>query len=127
MARTVPSGPLDRIDTARLRAERLRPEHLGGVEPIGRAVLRHAAIDGLDEVETGYAFYAPFRRRGYATEVTEACTSLGFDRLGLTSVVALTHEGNAPSHGVLARCGFGRERALVLDGLPLVLFRRVKR
>jgi RimJ/RimL family protein N-acetyltransferase len=28
----------------------------GGGAPVGRAVLRHLTIDGMDEVEVGYAF-----------------------------------------------------------------------
>lgn len=166
----------DRLDTARLRGERLRPDHfeevrrlqsdadtmtwLGGVatpeqsrayldhnlahwsrygygvwivyeagasEPIGRAVLRHVTVGGVDEVETGYAFYPPYRRRGYAREVTEACTALAFDRLGLASVIALTHERNLPSRALLAKCGFVLERSVLFDALPFALFRRVRR
>ena len=112
---TFRAGELDEFETARLRAERLRPHHLDelrrmhcdaevmthlggvrtaeqtasyleknlkhwadygfglwilrerdGVEFIGRGLLRHLTVDGVDEVETGYAFYEPFWGRGLA-------------------------------------------------------------
>jgi hypothetical protein len=76
MARTVPSGPLDRIDTARLRAERLRPEHLDEVRRMQSDADTMTWLGGVATREQSRAYL---------------------------------------------------ERALVLDGLPLVLFRRVKR
>jgi RimJ/RimL family protein N-acetyltransferase len=97
-----------------------------GTTPIGRAVLRHVTVDGRDEVEVGYAFYREFRGRGYATEVTGACVSLAFDRLGRHDVIALTTAGNAASQRVLARSGFSLEGTVQLDGVDLQLFRRVR-
>ena len=94
-----------------------------GVEPIGRAVLRHLVVDGIDEVETGYAFYAPYWRRGYATEVTRACLDLGFQALGLPSIVAVTMPDNAASQHVLGKCGFTFDRHFTRDLDRLSLFR----
>ena len=37
---------------------------------IGRAVLRHLDVEGVDEVETGYGFLPEFWGRGLATEIT---------------------------------------------------------
>lgn len=96
-----------------------------GVEPIGRALLRHLVVDGIDEVETGYAFYQPCWGRGYATEITHACLEAGFGRLGLPSIVAVTMPGNAPSQHVLTKCGFHFERTFARDAGTLHLFRRL--
>ena len=158
--------------TARLRADRLRPEHLpelrrthldprvmqhiGGVfteeqtlayfaralahwdahghglwllyepgsdESIGRVVLRHMMLDGVDEMETGYAFYEPFWGRGYATEVTRASLGFGFEILRVSSIVAVTTPTNFPSQHVLTKCGLRHERDFQRDGSPLSLFR----
>lgn len=162
----------DTFETARLRVERLRSDHvdeirrlqvdpvvmahLGGVmteaqsqayltrnlahwavhehglwivyerdgqAPIGRALLRHLVVGDIDEVETGYAFYAPYWGRGYATEVTRACLDAGFGRLGLPSIVAVTTPGNATSQHVLTKCGFRFERECVREGDTLHLYR----
>jgi RimJ/RimL family protein N-acetyltransferase len=57
---------------------------------IGRAVLRHADVEGPDEVEVGYGLYPEFWGRGLATEAACACASIGRAQLGLPSVVAVT-------------------------------------
>lgn len=92
-------------------------------EPIGRAVLRHLDVEGVDEVETGYAFYEQYWGRGYATEVTRACLALGFDQLRLSSIVAVTALGNTASQHVLQKCGLHYERTFQRDDETLALFR----
>ena len=91
--------------------------------PIGRGVLRHLDVEGVDEVETGYAFYEQYWGRGYATEVTRACLALGFDQLGLPSIVAVTTLGNTASQHVLQKCGMHYERTFQRDDETLALFR----
>jgi RimJ/RimL family protein N-acetyltransferase len=91
--------------------------------PIGRALLRHAWIDGVGEVEVGYALYQPYWGRGLATEIARACVALGFEELGLSSIVAITTPGNHASQHVLEKAGLAREKAIVYRGAPAVLFR----
>ncbi|MGH7427283.1 MAG: GNAT family N-acetyltransferase [Gemmatimonadales bacterium] len=43
----------------------------GGREPIGRAVLRHLLVEGVDEVEVGYSFYPAYWGRGLAPRAAE--------------------------------------------------------
>lgn len=95
----------------------------GGGEPIGRAVLRHLSVDGVDEVEVGYGFYQPFWGRGLATEVTKACLTLGRHHLGLGSIVAVTAPANLASQHVLQKAGLACEREFVFEGTPSLLFR----
>jgi len=95
----------------------------GGDDAIGRAVLRHVSIDGVDEVEVGYAFYAPFWGLGLATEVTAACLGLAREPLGFGTVVALTAPGNAASQHVLRKSGLSYEREISHDGMACALFR----
>jgi RimJ/RimL family protein N-acetyltransferase len=162
----------DSFFTARLRAERLTPDHLpevrrmhrdpavmawlGGVrseeqtgaylarnlrhwtdygfglwilrpvdgdEIVGRAVLRHLLVEGVDEVEVGYAFYPGAWGRGLATEVTEACLELGREQLGLTTIVAVTSAGNLASQHVLRKAGLVYERDFLHEGVMSPLFR----
>jgi len=35
---------------------------VSGGDPVGRAVLRHLSVEGVDEVEVGYGFYQPDAR-----------------------------------------------------------------
>ena len=86
-------------------------------------MLRHLDVDGVDEIETGYAFYEQYWGRGYATEVTRACLALGFDQRGLTSIVAVTTLGNTASQHVLQKCGLHYERTFQRDDETLALFR----
>jgi RimJ/RimL family protein N-acetyltransferase len=90
---------------------------------IGRAVLRHLEVDGVDEVETGYGFPPEFWGRGLATEIACACVSLGRDRLGLLSVVGITIPSNTGSLRVMLKAGMEYEREIVHDGQLHLLFR----
>lgn len=95
----------------------------GGGDPIGRAVLRHIPVDGVDEVEVGYGFYPAYWGRGLATEVAVACLALGRRHLHLGSIVALTSPDNLASHHVLRKAGLAHERDLLHDGVATSLFR----
>ncbi|MFI5235130.1 MAG: GNAT family N-acetyltransferase [Gemmatimonadales bacterium] len=93
-------------------------------EIIGRACVRHLLLDGIDEIEIGYAFYPAYWRKGYATEVALACAEIGLNQLGWNSVVAVTSTANVGSQRVMAKAGMIYERDLLFGGIPHVLFRR---
>lgn len=95
----------------------------GGVEPIGRGVLRHLLVDGVDEVEVGYAFYEPFWGRGLATEITAACLTIAREQLGLDTVVAVTSRDNDKSQHVLRKNGLVYNHAIQHEGHEAALFR----
>ena len=97
-------------------------ERRGG-EPVGRAVLRHLLVDGVDEVEVGYAFYPPFWGRGLATEVASACLELGRGKLHLATIVAVTSPTNLASQHVLEKVGLAYERDFMHEGGLSALFR----
>jgi RimJ/RimL family protein N-acetyltransferase len=92
-------------------------------EVIGLAVLRHLAIDGVDEIETGYALHREFWGRGLATEIATACIDYGRRHLGCPSIVALTHPGNVGSQRVLRKVGMQYEREIVQQDVPAAVFR----
>ena len=95
----------------------------GGREAIGTAVLRHLLVDGIDEVEVGYAFYKPFWGRGLATEIARACLAYGHDVLRFTTIVGVISPDNHASQHVLEKAGLAYERDIVLDGEACALFR----
>lgn len=99
----------------------LRERDTGRV--IGRAVLRHLDVDGVDEVETGYGFLPDLWGRGLATEIARACVHIGREQLGLASVVGITLPTNAASQQVMRKAGLQYERDIIHAGLPHLLFR----
>ena len=90
---------------------------------VGRAILRHLELDGVDEVEVGYSLDPEFWGRGLATEVAAACLAYGRDALRLESVVALTLPHNERSRRVLTRIGMTFDREITHGGAPHVLYR----
>ena len=90
---------------------------------IGRAVLRHLEVEGVDEVEVGYGFFPEYWGRGLATEVAYACVRIGREQLGLPSVVAVTLPTHTASQRVMLKVGLVYEREILHVGLRHVLFR----
>jgi RimJ/RimL family protein N-acetyltransferase len=95
----------------------------GRDEVIGRALLRTFPLDGVNEVEVGYAFYASHWGKGYATEIARHCVAMGYERLGLSSVVAITGPSNRASQHVLEKAGLAYEREILHEGAPAAFFR----
>jgi len=90
---------------------------------VGRGLLRHLEVEGVDEVEIGYSFHPEHWGCGYATEIATACLSVGRERFGFVSMVAVTLATNAASRHVLEKAGLQCDRDIVHAGLPHVLYR----
>ena len=93
---------------------------------VGRGGLRHLALGESDEVEVGYGLYPFAWGRGLATEIARAFVGLGFETLGLDTIVALTLRTNDASQRVMLKAGLQYERDLIHDDQPHVLFRAVR-
>lgn len=92
----------------------------------GRGCVRRLAIEGTVDLEIGYAFYPEYWGKGYATEIALGCADLAFTRIGVPSVVAITTPANTGSQAVMRKAGMGYERDFMLDGVPHVVFRKVR-
>ncbi len=90
---------------------------------VARAGLRHRQLDGDEEIELAYALRSEYWGRRLATEMAAAAVAVGFGRLGLEDVVALTLPTNRASRRVMERTGLEHERDIVHRGLPHVLYR----
>ena len=90
---------------------------------IGRAIVRHLDVEGVDEVEVGYGFMPDYWGRGLATEIANACIRIGREQLGLPSLVAITTPANLASQRVMQKAGLAYERDIVHAGVPHRLFR----
>jgi RimJ/RimL family protein N-acetyltransferase len=89
----------------------------------GRVLLRVMPLDGIDEVEVGYSFYASYWGRGLAAEAAAACMALGRAHFGFTGFVAVTAPNHVTSQRVLEKVGLALDRVIERDGVPLALFR----
>jgi ribosomal-protein-alanine N-acetyltransferase len=92
---------------------------------IGRAILRHLDVGGVDEIEVGYGFLPEYWGRGFATEIARECVRIGRDRLALPSMVAITTPENLASQRVMQKVGLVFERDIIHASRPHVLFRTV--
>ena len=90
---------------------------------VGRAILRHLDVDGVDEVEVGYSLDPAFWGRGLATEIAAACLARAREDLNLTTVVAVTLPHNVRSRRVLEKVGMTYDRDWMHADLPHVLYR----
>jgi RimJ/RimL family protein N-acetyltransferase len=90
---------------------------------IGRGGLRSVRIEGVEEVELGYGLRPEWWDRGIATEMSRTALEVGFERLGLQSVVAFTMPGNVRSRHVMEKLGMTFERDIVWADMPHVLYR----
>jgi ribosomal-protein-alanine N-acetyltransferase len=89
----------------------------------GRGGLRRVNVDGTPEVEVGWAFMPDFWGHGLATELGRAAVAIGFDTLGLDSIVSFTLVDNAASRRVMEKCGLVYERSGPWADLPHVFYR----
>ena len=94
---------------------------------IGRAILRHLNVEGVDEIETGYGFMPAYWGQGLATEIARACVRIGFEQIGLRSIVAITTPINTASQRVMMKAGLAYEREITHAGVPHLLFRTLSR
>lgn len=90
---------------------------------LGRCGLRHAEVEGQEEIELLYALRFESWGRGLATEMAAAALEVGFERLCLEDVVAFTLTTNRASRRVMEKVGMRHERDITHAGLPHVLFR----
>lgn len=90
---------------------------------VGRAGLRRREIDGAMETDLGYMLLPEAWGKGYASEIGAALLKLGFEEIGLESIVAYTAPGNAASRHVMEKLGFRYETEFSLAGAPRVLYR----
>lgn len=129
--------PADRLDPAESRAllERFIAEWEHGFglwmvreratgEFVGRVGLRRTDVEGIDEVEVGWAIAFDRWNRGYATELATEAVRLGEEALGLRGIVSFTKIENAASQAVMRKLGMRREGEFVRLGMPHVLYRR---
>jgi [ribosomal protein S5]-alanine N-acetyltransferase len=89
---------------------------------VGYGGIKHAIVEGTDEIELAYAVSSADWNMGFATEMSEAALKVGFGELRLERIVAFTLPHNKGSRSVMEHCGFIYQRDIVHAGLPHVLY-----
>jgi RimJ/RimL family protein N-acetyltransferase len=90
---------------------------------VGWSVAQYCIVDGVSEVEIGWAVARSHWRRGIAARLGEhALAEVG--SLALRSVVAYTRDDNVASRGVMAKLGMAYEKSFDLHGEAHVLYRQ---
>jgi [ribosomal protein S5]-alanine N-acetyltransferase len=89
---------------------------------VGYGGIKHALIEGRDEIELAYAITSNCQGKGFATEISLAALKLGFNDLHLDRIVAFTLPHNRASRRVMEHCGFTYQRDFVHAGLKHVLY-----
>jgi RimJ/RimL family protein N-acetyltransferase len=90
---------------------------------VGRGGLRRVLIEGQDEIELGYGLLPAFWGQGLAGEMSREALRLGFELLGLSSIVSFTLPTNLRSRRVMEKVGLQFERDVIWADLPHVLYR----
>ncbi|MBV9049084.1 MAG: GNAT family N-acetyltransferase, partial [Solirubrobacterales bacterium] len=91
---------------------------------VGRGGLQYTYVEGINEIEVGWAIVPERWRQGLATELALACVEVAFNDLELMRLVAFTLPHNIASRRVMEKAGFEFEREIVHAGLDHVLYRR---
>ena len=92
----------------------------GQEELIGWNGLQYLPETG--EVEVGYLLSRQVWGRGYATEGAQASLKFGFETLGLSQIIGLTHPENTASQHVLEKCGLSYVAQKEYFGMQLLRY-----
>jgi ribosomal-protein-alanine N-acetyltransferase len=89
---------------------------------IGRCGLLPWTIDGQNEVEVAYAIAQEFWGQGLGTEAAHAVLEYGFDKLNLSRLICLIDPENLASQRIAEKIGMSREKEMLLDNLPTLVY-----
>ena len=89
---------------------------------LGYAGLRPLTLEGAQEVELAWHLRKAHWGQGLATEAASAAIELGFERFGLSRLVAIIHPDNRSSRRVALRLGMAEGHRLVVDGEPVLRY-----
>jgi [ribosomal protein S5]-alanine N-acetyltransferase len=80
-------------------------------------------IDGMREVNLGYAFRRDAWRRGFGTEVCRKVLDVGLNTLGLGEIVAVISPANIASMRLAEKVGMAYWKKTTWSGLPRIVYR----
>ncbi len=95
-------------------AERTGPGLIGfcGLQP----------LVGTEDIEIGWWLAREHWGKGFATEAARCAMSDGFERCGLSRIVAIARPDNSASRRVMVKLGLKYEADMVYKGVPVVRY-----
>ena len=90
---------------------------------VGRAGLRWASIDEVDEIEVAYALRSEAWGRGLASAICKELVAISGAAQLATELVAFIQPSNQRSRRVMEKAGFVYERDFEHEATPCVLYR----
>lgn len=90
---------------------------------VGRGGLRRVQLEGVPEVEIGYALMPEYWGRGLATEIARLSVETAA-RFNIRELVAFALPTNRGSRRVMEKLGFRYQRDVLWFGVTNVLYRR---
>ncbi|HET7235776.1 MAG TPA: GNAT family N-acetyltransferase [Actinomycetota bacterium] len=91
-------------------------------ELVGDAGLVSTEVEGTPEIELGWIVRHDMKRRGIATEAAAAWRDFAFEVLGLSRIVSMIDEANAPSRRVAEKLGMSVEREAIWGDQPMLMY-----
>ncbi len=83
-------------------------------------------LEDLKEVDLGYRFMRKYWGKGIATESARACIDLGFGRLNLKKIIAMTLPENKSSIRVLEKLNFAFDKQIIEDNQLVNIYSLLK-
>jgi len=90
---------------------------------LGQCGLLVQDVDGIKELEIGYAILPKFWNQGYATEAAIKCKEYAFQHNFSDSLISIIHVDNIRSEKVARKNGMALDKQTVFKEMPVKIFR----
>lgn len=80
-------------------------------------------VDGIEELEIGYAVLPKYWRNGYAFEAAKKCKDYAFYHSITTSLISIIHIDNTPSKKVALKNGMLLDKTTTYKENPVAIYR----
>lgn len=96
------------------------------LQPVGQVGLMKIKIEEQEEIALGYIIHAPFWKKGFAFEASQACIDYAFSNLEAMRVIALIRAENVPSRNMAKKLGMKPDGEMIYAGYKHIIFETVK-
>ncbi len=90
---------------------------------VGQCGLLVQTVDGIEELEIGYAIMPDQRKRGYALEAARTCRDFAFKNNFSTSLISIINHGNEDSIKVAVNNGMSLEKNTIYKEVDVHIYR----